>query len=172
MHDTYHPSCAQSFERSKKFKWNAVIGSEKEDLEESSDNQTNSKEVENTQANNRVPITNESSKVDLLIDIIISSEETNKLLFENKELLKDKIAKLENDTSIKDIEIDELKKEIAYTNIVKKDLLDDKNGSQASSKIKKHTGTDNEEMDAIKNDHENRYSKTVTKDLYKNMQNT
>ncbi|KAK9871445.1 hypothetical protein WA026_012818 [Henosepilachna vigintioctopunctata] len=115
---TYHPSCAQHLRGVKISSENARNCCE--NLEESSDNQTYSAEVENTQANNSVPITNESSEVDLLIDIIICLEEANKLIFENKELLKDKIAKLENDISIKDIEIDELKKQMANTNIIKK----------------------------------------------------
>ncbi|KAK9876836.1 hypothetical protein WA026_015072 [Henosepilachna vigintioctopunctata] len=51
-------------------------------------------------------------------------------------------------------------------------MLDDKNGRQASSKINQQTAKDIEEMCAVNNDHDNRYSNTVTKDLYKNMHNT
>ncbi|KAK9876943.1 hypothetical protein WA026_015977 [Henosepilachna vigintioctopunctata] len=60
----YLQSCAQRLRGVKISSETAVICCENGDLEGSSDNnQTYSTEVENTQANNRVPITNESTKI-------------------------------------------------------------------------------------------------------------
>lgn len=114
---TYHPSCAQRQKGIKILSESALICCGNENIENFSENSTKDPVM---LTRSKVSINVESSKYDLLINIIQKLEESDKLLMENKDLLQEKIYKLENDISVKNIEIDRLKKQITNSNIEKK----------------------------------------------------